>query len=507
GWASLAPADALAWATEKAQGATVVVLADTAYGRASRVARDDGPALGALAEAAATRDAFVGLALDDDIAGAEGANVALSQTFRIDYLEPEHLYHVAGSYLLRKSPPARDRLHEIYLQLRAAVPNFNWSEPRFAALYPVHPLVADVAAAVRLHAHSFAFLPFAAAASVRAVNRPALSLILLDEVFDQTERELRETKELQDAFRVFDEVTAAAVAQFPALQRLQVRLILKNLFVLSLDGRGATARDLCAALLLEESDAQPQVARLEETLARLAELAPAGGIVRTGGDDGEDCYRFQLGAASGLDDALARTLKRPLADPSAVNDLLAGLARSRFDDWPLGADADAAAVPHDAGDERPHPPPQESPFSVVWRGSLRRGRVIARRAGEDRAAPAPDEDEEWQLIVLEPDGNEAAEQISAAFAAAGGSQGASAPASVVWQPAELTAEEWGLLRRLHALRNDPSLAPFGEAARVAANSLAARAERVWARLYLDEGVLIIGGERHGFTAGARADRT
>jgi hypothetical protein len=531
-WSSLAPAEALARAVEEAQGATVALLVDTAYGRAARVARDDGPALSALAEAAASRDAFVALALDDDIAGAEGANVALSQTFRIDYLEPEHLYHVADSYLLRKSPPARDRLHEIYLQLRAAVPNFNWSEPRFAALYPVHPLVADVAAAVRLHAHSFAFLPFAASSSGRAVNRPALSLILLDEVFDQTERELRQTKELEDAFRVFDELATKAVAQFPALQRLHVRLVLKNLFVLSLDGRGATARDLCAALLLEESDAQPQVARVEETLARLAELAPAGGLVKTA-DDGEDCYRFHLGAASGLDAALARALKRPLADPSALNDLLAGLARARFEDWPLAAHPAGPAASQDAPDGRANSPHQESPFAVVWRGSLRRGRILALRAGGGGATPAgaPDEDEEWRLLLLEP-GADAADSAGQFFAAGApgqplprgdeageahdagagrpreaGPRGHLAPVPVVWQPAELTAEEWGLLRRLHALKNDPTLAPFGDAARVAANSLAARAERVWARLYLDDGALVIGGERHGFTAESRADRT
>ncbi|MDT7543193.1 MAG: hypothetical protein QOE33_3097, partial [Acidobacteriota bacterium] len=82
------------------------------------------------------------------------------------------------------------------------------------------------------------------------------------------------------------------------------------------------------------------------------------------------------------------------------------------------------------------------------------------------------------------------------------------PITLAWQPAEMTAEEYVLLRRLHALRSDASLANFGEAARVATNTLAARAERVWSRLYMDEGVLIIaGGERFRFTAGARASAT
>jgi hypothetical protein len=187
--------DPAAWIAQAAARArttaTIVIIVDTAFGREARVKRDDGPLLSELAEAARTANAFVALALDDDIAGAEGVNVALARTFQIDYLEPEHLYHVANIYVLRKHAPARDALHEIYLSLRQTVPNFNWSEPRFAALYPVHPLVADTSASVRLYAPAFAFLPFAAQAARNAINRPALSLILLDEVFDHSERDRR----------------------------------------------------------------------------------------------------------------------------------------------------------------------------------------------------------------------------------------------------------------------------------------------------------------------------
>ena len=498
------PAGVLRQAAARAQGATVVVLVDTAYGRAARVARDDGPQLAALATAARDLEAFIGLALDDDIAGAEGVNVALSQTFRIDYLEPEHLYHVANNYLLRKSPPARDRLHDIYLALRSSVPNFNWSEPRFAALYPIHPLVADVAASVRLHAHSFAFLPFAAAASLRAMGRPALSLILLDEVFDQTEKELRTAKDLKDAFAVYDELSANAVAQFPAIQRLQVRLVLKNLLVMSLDGRGATARDLCAALLLEDdAAAHSPVERVEETLRRLEEHSPPGGIVKTAGDGGEVCYRFQLSASDAFDAALARVVKLPLADARAVPELLAGLARIRFADWPLAeqepavapAGADSSEAAGDAG------------LSVVWRGTLRRGRLLRRRADEASALPAAVEGAEWEVFVLEPgaDAVALAAEIASAREREASRAAQTAPVCVVWQPAELTAEEWGLLRRLHALRTEASLASFGESARIAATTLTARAERVWTRLYVDDGALIIDGGRSRFTAGARSN--
>ena len=135
---------------------------------------DDGALLSELAAATREINAFIALALDDDIEGADGANVALSGAFQIDYLDPEHLYRITDVFLFQKSPQGRAALREIYTTLRQVVPAFNWSEPRFAAIYPVHPLVADIAHAVRFYAPTFAFLPFAAAAGGRAVNRPAL---------------------------------------------------------------------------------------------------------------------------------------------------------------------------------------------------------------------------------------------------------------------------------------------------------------------------------------------
>ncbi|MDT7540904.1 MAG: hypothetical protein QOE33_808, partial [Acidobacteriota bacterium] len=454
------PASVLAHAVERARGSTLVLVADTAYGRASRVSRDDGAALAAIAAAARDMDAFIALALDDDISGAEGANVALSQTFKIDYLEPEHLYQIANSYLLKKSAASRDRLHEIYLALRQTVPHFNWSEPRFAALYPVHPLVAEVAASVRLHAHTFAFLPFAALAAQRALNRPSLSLVLLDEVFDHTERELRAAKDLREAFTAYDELTTKAVAQFPALQRLQVRLVLKNLFILSLDGRGATARDLVAALLMQddaptppqqtaptrhkqsapERNEQHALARIEEMLRRLAEAAPADALMRTG-DGEETCYRFNVSARGGFEAALAKAIKSPLSDPRAIPSLLDALARARFEDYRLAAEAAANSSSHGStfevvGDARNISAASDQRnvaatsrektsvsadivtsqgfdsscfnFGVAWRGSVRAGRVAQVARGDTRHVasrkdtPAEDDACEWELFILEP---------------------------------------------------------------------------------------------------------
>ena len=290
------PAEMLAVAASRASGETLVVVIDTAFNRPARVARDDGPALGALAVAARGLNVFLALALDDDIAGADGANVALAGTYQIDYLDPENLYRVADQFVLRKRPQVGDALRELYQSLRASVLDFNWSQTRFASVYPVHPLVAEVASGVRLYVPAFAFLPFAASAAARATSRPALALILLDEVFDATEAALRESAELKGAFAAYDQLTEHCISHLPVMQRYQARLILKSLFILSLDGRGATPREMCAALLLTDDAGGDAPGQIAETLARFSEMTEAGGLNASLEADGETRYRFHVGA-------------------------------------------------------------------------------------------------------------------------------------------------------------------------------------------------------------------
>jgi hypothetical protein len=296
-WGGREPAEVLAVAASRAGEETLVVVIDTAFNRPARVSRDDGPYLGSLAVAARELNVFLALALDDDIADADGANVAVAGTYRIDYLDPENLYRVADQFVLRKKPQVGDTLREIYQALRATVHEFNWSQARFSSVYPVHPLVAEVASGVRLFLPKFAFLPFAASAAARATSRPALSLVLLDEVFDATEEELRHSPDLHEIFQTYDVLTERCIGQLPVMQRYQARLILKSLFVLSLDGRDATPGEMCAALLLTDEDAGGDAPRrVAETLARFASEAPPDSFVLADGPGGENRYRFRIAA-------------------------------------------------------------------------------------------------------------------------------------------------------------------------------------------------------------------
>jgi hypothetical protein len=488
------PAAMLAIAASRASEAPLVLVVDTLFGRQTRVQRDDGPILSELARATEQVNAFIALALDDDIAGADGPNVALAKAFQIDYLDPEHLYRVADVHLFQKDAHNRAALHDLYSHLRTVVPGFNWSEPRFTAIYPLHPLIADIAPAVRLYAHTFAFLPFAAAAAGRAANRPALSLVGLDEVFDRSEYELRKSDDLKEAFATYEALGTTALTQIPIMQRLQAKLVLKGLFILSLDGRGATARELVAAMLLyDEKSPEAGIDRVRDILVRFNEAAPPDAMGHTE-DGGEIRYRFNISASASFDTALAASAKE--IDDELAHDLLRVAARSRFEDWPFTAMGNGASAAEVAD------------LLVMWRGTGRRGRLVwqsmeegvARLPTADSGATAHD----WEIIMLSP--SVAVEDLVRKDTPAATADDSSAWSSyVVWHPAKLAPEETDSLRRLVALRTDAELLKlFGETARAAERTHAALVERIWSRVYMDQGELQTGNYSHSFTDEARA---
>ncbi|MCA1557822.1 MAG: hypothetical protein LC731_04690, partial [Acidobacteria bacterium] len=500
-WLGLEPHEMLAVAASRAGDTSLVLLIDTAFGREARVRRDDGPFLSALAAATENVHAFIALAMDDDIEGAEGVNAVLAGTYQIDYLDPEHLYRIADLHLFQKNAHSRAALHDIYTSLRTHVSGFNWSEPRFTAIYPVHPLVADVASAVRLYAPSFAFLPFAAQSVERATNRPALSLVVLDEVFDRTEHELRRAEDLEKAFTVYDQLATDIITQIPIMQRLQAKLLLKGLFILSLDGRGATARELGAAMLIyDDTDAEAGTRRIEELLARFAELSPEGALRRSDEQGTEPRYRFNISASDAFDEALSRAVENISLQSPAMNELLRTLPRSRFLDWPFAA---AGENPLNATD-----------FIIMWRGMGRKGRInwqssdpstVASPSLEALTSEETQPDPsfyDWRMVVLVP------EEVAGEHPESSTANHVDAPIKVTWRPAELKAEELEHLRRLIALRTDSTLlAEFGETARAAERTHTGLAERIWARVYMDDGALVTYSSARPFTIDARSGRT
>ncbi|MBC7796587.1 MAG: hypothetical protein H7Z37_06925, partial [Pyrinomonadaceae bacterium] len=457
----------------------LVILVDSAFDRLNRVKREDGALLGEMAETARTNKIFLAVALDDDIAGADGVNAAIARTFTIDFLDQEHLYRVVDSYLFQKRPVARAKLHDLYLNLRETSPGFNWSEPRFNALYPIHPVVVDVTPSVRLYAPKFAFLPFAAESASKVMSRPAHSLIALDEVFDRVESELRKADELSEAFATYDDLAANAVPLIPVMQRLQAKLVLKGLLIFSLDGRGATARELGAAMLITE-ESQPEIAvtRIEEMILRFTTVAPSDKLHCF--NDGNE-NRYSLGGGIGATFETRLTEAAQSVEPETIGRVMRRVGQARFSDWVFN---DFNVSSNESVAE----------FAVQWRGSMRRGRIAWE--WETSKEIAVGENQDWQIFIrYSKDG--ATKPITTA--------NPTNALVVEWQPAVLRRDEDEAVRRYAALLTAPELTiEFGETAVAAEQTASALVERIWTRIFLEEGKLIVNGSPQTFDENAKS---
>src|SRR5688572_10023607 len=100
----------------------------------------------------------------------------------------------------------------------------------------MHPATLDVAPFIRAYIPKFALLGFAAEAGEMIKGRPADSLIGFEEIFDSVEPQLRKVSELNSGFEAYDNLVQKAVAELPATERHHAKLILKTLFILTLNG-------------------------------------------------------------------------------------------------------------------------------------------------------------------------------------------------------------------------------------------------------------------------------
>ena len=464
----------LDFATRQSGEVPLVLLIDTAFERTSRVAREDGFTLGEIAAVSKTLNVFVGVALDDDIAGADGVNSAIAGNYKIEYLDQEHLYRIVDTHIFPKQRQMTQVLHEIYTYFREVLPAFRWSEQRFSALYPLHPIILETAPFVRLYVQDFALLSFASEAGRKILGRPAGSLIALDEVFDSVETTLRKTEDLKDAFAAYDKINAEVVSQIPIMQRLQAKLILKALLVLSLDGSGATAAEIGAAMLIfDENDAARAVQIVEEIVGKFAAFAPDD--VQRKVDGHETAYKFKISGKDDLNNALS--LAAGKVTPDVVPKILRRLAKERFTDWTLSDETGGGWMDSYA----------------VWRGGLRRGRVIwdlADEAADEARTDYVSEFADWELLINRRE-----------FAV--GEMNAEVP-KVFWQPAELRSDEIETIRRYYVLTTQPELRDeFGEQIRAAGHAHTIAVEKIWNRIFLQDGKFVIDGFDYNFTEEAR----
>jgi len=453
-------------AVERAGEQPFVLIIDTAAERVSRVARDDGVLLGEIAEQAKRLNLFVVAALDDDIADADGINAAIARNFTIDYLDQEHLYRIVDAHLFPKIRQMQPTLREIYTNFRESLPGFRWSEQRFTALYPLHPIIIEIAPFVRLYAPEFALLGFAADAGAKILARPANSLIGLDEVFDTIESSLRKAAALAEAFAAFDNINKSFIAQISIMQRLQAKLVLKGLFLLSLEGEGATAAEIGAAMMIDDDgESGKSIQIVGGLLENFAATFPAS-VQRSTAEGRDTRYNLKVGSKDNLINALNEAIKT--VSTAVIPKILRRAAREKFADWTF--DEANSGQTTDSLD-----------CAVVWRGSLRRGRLIwnleNEAAVENRISP---DAADWEVIISrEPPIDFPPKDSNAAL-------------KVYWQPSQLRDDEIEAILRYYVLLSNNSLREeYGEQARAAAHSQILAVEKIWNRIFLRDARIFI----------------
>src|SRR5882724_9942541 len=263
--------------------------------------RDDLEWLGTLSEIAYAGKTRVILTLDDDVAKAGVDVTVLSQNFQPETLGIECLKEIIGQCLFKKSSRNRAELQALYKRVKAKLPHFHWSEADFVTLFPMHPIILDVATSLRSHIPAFSLLGFASSAAVRATGRPPLSLIMLDEAFDRFEYELRKNGALSQAFAIYDKLSNSIGASAPPAHRITTRLLLKSLFVISLTGNGASIQRLAEALMLVDERVNGYTL-VSECLAEVS--LRAGDSVIVNGEGEQRTLLLPVGDTNDLESAI-----------------------------------------------------------------------------------------------------------------------------------------------------------------------------------------------------------
>jgi hypothetical protein len=460
-------------AAEYAGDTPLALIIDTALDRNARVARDDGRLLSDIAAASTTLGIFAGLALDDDISGADGVNSSIVGSYTIDYLDQEHLYKIVDTHVFAKQSRKLPLLREIYEHYRSTLPGFRWSEQRFLSLYPLHPAILEIAPLIRLYIHDFALLGFASDAGLRILGRPADSLIGLDEVFDGVEGRLRQISELADAFTIFDKLDSEVVAKTPVRSRLRAKLILKGLMMLSLDGQGSTTSEIAAAMMIYDGLTHDAPMTAGEILDSFAAANPDG-VQRTPIDGSEIRYCFKPSSRVEVTAGLEAAAKE--VSDEIVSQVLIRHAGEKFSDF--SSDSNRTTC------------------DVDWRGSLRRGEIVWNEEDRRRGRGVKLKDQMDWIVRLDRANGQA------------DADGSDALLDLEWRIADLTHDEITAVKRAHVLHADERFRDeLGDNFAAAANIHSIAVEKIWQRVFFADATIWLGDEQFPLAADASSAHT
>lgn len=440
-----------------------VLVIDSEVVRHGRTRKEDGEIVSEIIKLAPNHNIFLAVALDNDLAvntnfGHAAANV------RVDFLDEESLYPVIDGRIFPKSRQGHRVLSTVLAEFRRVIPNFRWTEQRFSSVYPLHPVAFEVAPAVRSYAPDFSLLTFASDAGTRILGRPAASLITLDELFDNAEASLRAASALSEAFHAYDSLNSQLIASMPVMERLQAKLVLKALLLLSLEGAGASAHDVSSSLMIyDERDADSGARLVGQILERYSAHLPEQ-IIRTEVSGRETRYRLKLGAKEDFNKRLEE-LAAAIPDDS-IPIALKKAACARFDDL----------AESDSGTDLFRP---WSSSEIEWRGSLRTGKIFWMAQEADLSlepGSLAERSWDWAIVVKAEDDHAAMPEHDAGLPIA------------VWTHAALGPEEQRALKLYLALIEDSGLSrEFGDRYQSALYAAARDAQRIWEQAFVSSG--------------------
>jgi hypothetical protein len=456
---------------EKQSDLPFVIIIDTAFERDSRVTRDDGVLLGDLAEAAKNHNIFIGIALDDDITNADGINSAITKSYSIDYLDQEHLNRIVDTHIFPKHRRTQAQISKAYHYFRSVIPGFRWSEQRFISLYPLHPSILEICPYIRLYSTHFALLGFASQAGMKILGRPANSLIALDEVFESVEHSLRKSPDLVEVFEIYDSIGEQVISKIPIMQRLQAKLILKALFILSLDGNGTTASEISATMMIyDEKDPQKAVDNVRELLETIVSVFPDE-VQRKEFEGAHTRYSLKISSKDKLNDALDLAVNE--ISPEVVPGILSKIAMENYSDWNLLLDNNVENSLN------------WTDCQVKWRGTNRRCRIYWNWGNERIVSQGSLDSSEFidlEFSINNPAPNTPVQQTESTFPKA------------VWKTDELTPDELNTILRYYVLlHNDQLREEYHEQIRATGHAHKSAIENIWERIFLKNGKIEFAG--------------
>lgn len=415
----------------------------------------------------------------------------LTRLFQNETIDIDNYVQLIAQHICCKSEQQFRALNDLYDDLRGRMPHFTGSREAFIWLYPLHPVVLEVAASMRRYAKTFSLIGFITGVGPRALVRRAMNLICLDDLFESFEFDIRKNPELAPIFTVYDRLFGTVIPRL-GQHSLYGRLMLKSLLLLSLQGRPVTAMDIADGVMLYDERALDNFTSTLEAICKSIVDGSAGEVVCES-VNGRNYYIFKalkLGQQLAISEALLRSVEEDFEsetqllrtlkvhaesisnDDTRLSELLIASGGSHFKDWPFAFTSEGVFK-------------GRTELNLKWMGSLRKGIFKVGGENELRLPGNSTEDVDqlseydWQVILHKP-----------------GSAGAlppgldMPPTLIYWLAGDLSEDELMTLKHLLVIKTEGKAQLPEEQYRRIVAMLESEVSEIFSRVYLQEGLFL-----------------